>query len=114
MLLRSLCIVALFYLPHLAESQVFQRGDFAIGPMYQVHMLGKTRSFEAVYGIQASFFIRDHISLDYSLGYTTVPLAPNYYKVYGGGVLGGYGIIMAANSYNISTEAWWALTVLSL
>jgi hypothetical protein len=114
MFLRSLCIFFLLCLSLPASSQFNKAGHFAVGPMYQIQLLGKSRAFEAVYGIQVSYFIRDRLSLEYSLAYTQVPFQPNYIKVYGGGILAGYGVLQAVNTVNVTGQGWWTLALLSL
>lgn len=114
MLWRPLAVVLLFAAPLLAKAQPFTKGSFAVGPMYQVQMLGKANAFEAVYGIHASYYLSERWSLEYSLAYTQVPFEPNYVKIYGGGILAGYGFLQAVNTVNVTNQGWWTLSLLSL
>lgn len=100
----------IFLFPAKAKAQLYERGDFVIGPMYHNLRLGSNSALHQAYGLQASYFIHDRWSLEYSLAYTTVPFEPDYFKIYGGGLLAGYGTALGIN--NINTSSYWFITIL--
>lgn len=83
-----------------------------MGGLYQTQLLGKSTSFENIYGIQASYFVADRWSVEYSISYASVSFSPSYGKFYGGSVLAWYGTSLSANSF--TTDGYWTLALFSL
>jgi hypothetical protein len=103
--LSALCL-------QLSAQTPFKQGNFVIGGMYQTHLLGKSTTFEKMYGIQASYFATDRLSLDYSLSYVYVPFGTSYFKLYGGAALAGYGTTLTTQS--VYNNGYWGLLLLTL
>lgn len=95
-----------------AKAQAFKKNDAFIGGHYQSQLMQRSSYFDNVYGISASYFVADRISLEYSLSYIISNDGPNYGRLYGGSVLAGYGVGLASRS--IDTEGLWTLAILSL
>lgn len=111
MLLQKIVVTIVIGLfAYAVQGQPFKKGDFVLGGLYQTQVLGKQTAFEKIYGIQLSYFVNKRWALEYSLAYADVPFYPNYLKIYGGGLLAGYGAVLATN--NINTDGLWLLVIL--
>ncbi len=93
------------------SAQPFKRGNFAIGLAHQTQLLGKSTAFENIYGISASYFLTNRWSLEYSVSYAVDPFGPNYFKVYAGGAVAGFGAVYASN--NNFDNSYCALLLIS-
>jgi hypothetical protein len=96
----------------LSAQKPFKKGDFVIGGMYQTHLLGKSPDFEKLYGINASYFVTDRWTIDYSLAYTYVPFGVSYFKLYGGAALAGYAASYTTQS--VHNNGYWGILLLTL
>lgn len=103
----SICLLAIG-----AKAQPFKKNDALVGGHYQSQLMQRSSYFDNVYGLNASYFVTDRISLEYSLSYIVSNDGPNYGRLYGGSVLAGYGVGLASRS--IDTEGLWTLAILSL
>lgn len=108
---KPLFLCSLIVLCKALSAQPFKRGNFALGLAHQTQLLGKSTAFENIYGINASYFLTDRWSMEYSISYVVDPFGPNYFKLYGGGAVAGFGAIYASN--NNFDDGYWALLLLT-
>lgn len=94
-----------------ANAQGYQKGDFVVSGTYQNQFFKGQRSFDRVYGLNAQYFIADRWALEYNLSYVNAPYGINYFKVYGGGLVAGYGLSVSLQ--NISNDGYLAFLLLS-